>query len=221
MCRRGSATVALLSGEEGGEGGGKVSGMRAVPGGEGGGGVSPMRRSHLGADGSGVGVKVGGPPSPALPQQGAADEGQRRRQRRVLIVRGHVGDALAAVAHLIGGADVEGRVVGGAGGAETPLPGGRLGRRLRRRHGQRRAERAVQSGDAAGVAGKVLLRDGGAVRPILLTAVVLDRFRRRKWGWEGHRQRSVCFSFFQFFFFFYCCSCRGDANWDRKKQKLL
>lgn len=142
---------------------------------------SLTRRSHLGADGSGVGVKLGGPPSTALPQQGAADEGKRHGQCRVLIVRGHVGDALATVAHLVSGSDVEGGVVGGAGGAETPLPCGGFGRwlggsgLLRRRHGQWRDDRAIQGGDAAGIAGKVLLRDGGAVRPILLTAVVLDR----------------------------------------------
>lgn len=96
-------------------------------------------------------------------------------------MRGHVGDALSAVAHLVSGPDVEGRVVGGAGGAETTLPCGRFRQclggpgRLRRRHGQWRDDRAIQGGDAAGVAGKVLLRDGGAVRPILLTAVVLER----------------------------------------------
>lgn len=145
------------------------------------GGVLWRGGSHLGADGSGVGVNLGGPPSTALPQQGAADEGKRHGQCRVLIVRGHVGDALAAVAHLVSGSDVEGRVVGGAGGAETTLPCGRFGQclggsgRLRRRHGQWCDDRAIQGSDAAGVAGKVLLRDGGAVRPILLTAVVLER----------------------------------------------
>lgn len=73
------------------------------------GGVLRRGGSHLGADGSGVGVKLGGgPPSAALPQQGAADEGKRHGQCRVLIVRGHVGDALAAVAHLVSGPDVEG-----------------------------------------------------------------------------------------------------------------
>lgn len=143
-------------------------------------GVLCRGASHLGADGSGVGVKLSGPPSTALPQQGAADEGEGHGQCRVLIVRRHVGDALAAIAHLVSGADVEGRVVGGAGGAEAALPGAGLGQslggsgRLRRGHGQRRGDRAVQRGDAAGVAGKVLLRDGGAVRPILLTAVVLE-----------------------------------------------
>lgn len=40
-------------------------------------------------------------------QQGAMQGGQGESQRWVLIVRGHVGDALATVAHLIGGADVE------------------------------------------------------------------------------------------------------------------
>lgn len=140
--------------------------------------------SHLGADGSGVGVEIGRPASLGLPQQGASDGGQRHRQRLVLIVCGHVGDALAAVAHLISGADVEGRVVGRAGGAVTTLPPCGLGGVggsgwLWRRHGQRGDDRPVQSGDAAGVAGKVLLRDGGAVRPILLTAVVLQTERER------------------------------------------
>lgn len=41
-------------------------------------------------------------------QQGAVQGGQVETQRWVLIVRGHVGDALATVAHFIGGADVEG-----------------------------------------------------------------------------------------------------------------
>lgn len=45
------------------------------------------------------------------------------------------------------------------------------------RHGQRGDDCPVQAGDTAGIAGKVLLRDGGAVRPILLTAVVLERER--------------------------------------------
>lgn len=141
-----------------------------------------LGRSHLGADGSGVGVEIGRSASQGLPQQGASDGGQRHRQRLVLIVCGHVGDALAAVAHLIGGADVEGRVVGRAGGAVTAWPpcgfGGVGGSgRLWWRHGQRGDDGPVQAGDAAGVAGKVLLRDGAAVRPILLTAVVLQRER--------------------------------------------
>lgn len=72
----------------------------------------PTRWSHLSADGSGVGVKFGGAPSTVLPQQGAADEGERHGQCLVLIVRGHVGDAFAAVTHLVSGPDVEGRVVG-------------------------------------------------------------------------------------------------------------
>lgn len=65
-------------------------------------------RSHLGADGSGVGVEIRGPSSLSVPQQGASDSGQRHRQRSVVIVRGHVGDALAAVANLISGTDVKG-----------------------------------------------------------------------------------------------------------------
>jgi len=68
-------------------------------------------RSHLGADGSGVGVKIRRPASLSVSQQGASDSRQRNRQRLVVIVRGHVGDALAAVAHLISGADVKGRVI--------------------------------------------------------------------------------------------------------------
>lgn len=71
-----------------------------------------LRWSHLGADGSGVGVEIRGPASQGLPQQGAADGGKRHRQCLVLIVCGHVGDALATVAHLISGTDVEGRVIG-------------------------------------------------------------------------------------------------------------
>lgn len=152
-------------------------------GGDGGGGRRRRGRlgwSHLRADGSGVGVEVGRPAALRLPQQGASDGGQRHRQRLVLVVCGHVGDALAPVSHLIRGADVERRVVGRAGGAVAALPAagfavvGGSGQ-LRRRHGQWGDNRAVQAGDAAGVAGKVLLRDGGAVRPILLTAVVLHR----------------------------------------------
>ena len=146
--------------------------------------------SHLGADGSGVGVKFGRPSSRGLPQQGASDGGQRHRQRLVLIVCGHVGDALTTVAHLISGTDVEGRVIGRAGGAVTALPPcgfGRVGgsRRLRWGHGQWGDDRPVQAGDTAGIAGKVLLRDGGAVRPILLTAVVLQRDR------EAHNMSST------------------------------
>lgn len=68
--------------------------------------------SHLGADGSGVGVEVRRPASMRLPQQGSSDGGQRHRQRLVLIVCRHVGDALSAVAHLIRGANVKGRVIG-------------------------------------------------------------------------------------------------------------
>lgn len=74
------------------------------------GGVSGW--SHLGADGSGIGVEIGRAPSLSLPQQGASDGGQRHRQRLVLVVCGHVGDALATIAHLISGADVEGGVIG-------------------------------------------------------------------------------------------------------------
>lgn len=108
--------------------------------------------------------------------------GQRHGQCLVLVVRGHVGDALAAVVHLFGGADVEGRLVGGAGGAVTSLLPCVLGalrgsRRFRRRQGQRGDDGPIQAGDTAGVAGEVLLRDGGAVRPILLTAVILQKDR--------------------------------------------
>jgi len=101
-------------------------------------------------------------------------------------VRGHVGDALAAVAQLIRGADVEGRVVGRAGGAVAPRPPAGLGGvggtglllllllllpRRRRGHGQRRDDRAVQAG---GAAGEVPLTHGAAVRPILRATVVLQ-----------------------------------------------
>lgn len=108
--------------------------------------------------------------------------GERHGQGLVLVVRGHVGDALAAVVHLVGGADVEGRLVGGAGGAVSSPARAAFGAlrgsgRLRRGQGQRRDDGAVQAGDAAGVAGEVLLRDGGAVRAILLTAVVLQKDR--------------------------------------------
>lgn len=142
--------------------------------------------SHLGADGSGVGVEIRRPAPQRLPQQGASDGGQRHGQSLVVVVCGHVGDALAAVAHLVGGADVEGRVVGRAAGAVAATPPGGFGRvgglgRLRRRQGQWGDDRSVQAGDTAGVAGKVLLRDRAAVRPILLTAVVLQR--------EGEKER--------------------------------
>lgn len=136
--------------------------------------------SHLGADGSGVGVEIGGSASLGLPQQGASDGRQRHRQRLVLIVCGHVGDALATVAHLVSGTDVEGRVIGRTGGAVGAWPpcgfGGVGGSgQVWWGHGQRGDDGPVQAGDTAGVAGKVLLRDGAAVRPILLTAVVLQR----------------------------------------------
>lgn len=78
--------------------------------------------SHLGADGSGVGIEIGWPATLGIPQQGASDGGQRHRQRLVLIVRGHVGDALPAIAHLIGGTDVKGGVIGGAGRAVAAPP---------------------------------------------------------------------------------------------------
>lgn len=70
--------------------------------------------------------------------------------------------------------------MGRAGGAVTSLRHrvfGALGgsRRFRRRQGQRDDDGAVQAGDAACVAGKALLRDGGTVRPILLTAVILQK----------------------------------------------
>lgn len=68
--------------------------------------------SHFGADGAGVGVEFRRPTSLRLPQQGASDRRQRHRQRLVVIVRGHVGDALATVAHFICSADVKRRVVG-------------------------------------------------------------------------------------------------------------
>lgn len=68
--------------------------------------------SHFSADGAGVGVEFRRPTSLRLPQQGASDRGQRHRQRLVVIVRGHVGDALATIAHFICSADVKGRVVG-------------------------------------------------------------------------------------------------------------
>ncbi len=92
----------------------------------------------------------------------------------------HVGNALASVAHLISSTDVERRVIGRAGGAVSALPpcgfGGIGGsRRLRWRHRQWADNRAVQAGYTAGIAGKVLLRDGATVRPILLAAVVLQR----------------------------------------------
>lgn len=72
--------------------------------------------------------------------------------------------------------------MGRAGGAVTSLPPrmfGALGgsRRFWRRQGQRGDERPVQAGDTACVAGEALLRDGGTVRPILLTAVILQKDR--------------------------------------------
>lgn len=136
--------------------------------------------SHLSADGSGVGVELRRSASLGLSQQSASDSGQWHCQRLVVIVGGHVGDALATVAHFIGGADVEGRVVGWAAGAVAASTsggfdgvGGGFGQ-LWGRHGQWGDDRSVQAGDAAGVTGKVLLRDRAAVRPILLTAVVLQ-----------------------------------------------
>ncbi len=142
------------------------------------GGVS--RWSHLSADGSGVGVEIRRPASQGFPQHGASDVGQRHRQRLVLVVCGHVGNALASIAHLISSTDVERRVIGRAGGAVSALPpcgfGGIGGSRwLRWRHRQWADNRAVQAGYTAGIAGKVLLRDGATVRPILLAAVVLQR----------------------------------------------
>lgn len=138
---------------------------------------------HLGADGSSVGVEIRRSSPVGVPQQGAPDSGQRHGQRLVVIVCGHVGDALATVAHVICGADVERWVIGGAAGAVTAPPpcgfgdvGGGQGK-LWWRHGQRGNVWPVQAGDTAGVAGKVLLRNGGAVGPILLTAVVLHRQR--------------------------------------------
>lgn len=138
--------------------------------------------SHLSADGSGVGVEIRRPSSLGLPQQGASDSRQRHRQRLVLIVCGHVGDALTTIAYLISAADVEGRIIGRAGGTVTALPpcgfGGVGGcRQLWWRYGQWGDDRPIQTRDTAGVAGNVLLRDGGAVRPILLTAVVLQKER--------------------------------------------
>lgn len=65
-------------------------------------------RLHLSADGSGVGVEIRRSASLGVPQQGAVHGGQRHGQSRVLVVGGHVGDAFAAVVHLVGGADVEG-----------------------------------------------------------------------------------------------------------------
>lgn len=64
--------------------------------------------SHLRADGSCVGVEFRRPATLGLPQQGAPDSRQWHRQRLVVIVRGHVGDALAAVTHFICSADVKG-----------------------------------------------------------------------------------------------------------------
>lgn len=87
------------------------------------GGVGGISRwSHISADGSGIGVEIRRPTSQGFPQQGASDVGQRHCQRLVLIVCGHVGDALATVAHLISGTDVERRVIGRAGRAVTSLP---------------------------------------------------------------------------------------------------
>lgn len=67
--------------------------------------------SDFSADGSGVGVEIRRPASRSLSQQGASDGGQWHRQRLVLIMCGHVGDALTTVA-LICGTDIEGRVIG-------------------------------------------------------------------------------------------------------------
>lgn len=109
-----------------------------------------------------VSVEVGWPTSPSVPQQGASDNGQRHRQRPVVIVRGHVGDAFATVAHLIRGVYVEGGVMRGAGGtvAAAAIFGfsgiGGFGR-LRRGRRQWGDGRPVQAGDTAGVAGKMLL----------------------------------------------------------------
>lgn len=65
-------------------------------------------RLHLGADGSGVGVEIRRVASLGIPQQGAVHGWQRHGQSLVLVVSGHVGDAFAAVVHLVCGADVEG-----------------------------------------------------------------------------------------------------------------
>lgn len=140
------------------------------------------RRLHLSADGSCVGVEIRRPSSLSVPQQGASDGRQRHRQRLVVVVRGHVGDPLPAVAHLIGSADVEGRVVGRAAGAVAALPPSRFGGvgglgQLWRRQRHWGGDWSVQTSEAAGVAGEVLLRDGATVRAIILTAVVLQRQR--------------------------------------------
>lgn len=88
--------------------------------------------------------------------------------------------------------------MGRAGGAVTslgPRVFGALGgrRRFGRRQGQRGDDGPVQAGDAARVAGKVLLRDGGTVRPILLTAVILQKDRScwfksttELWKWNSN-----------------------------------
>lgn len=138
--------------------------------------------SHFCADGSGVGVEVGRSTSPSVPQQGASDGGQRHRQRPVVIVRGHVGDTLATVAHLVSGVYVEGGVVGGAGGAVAAAAIFGLGGiggfgRFWRGQRQRGDGWPVQAGDTARVAGEMLLRDRVVFRPILLTAVILERKR--------------------------------------------
>lgn len=78
--------------------------------------------SHLGADGSGVAIEIRWQVSLGLPQQGALEGRQWHRQSLVLIVRGHVGDALATIAYLISGTDVEGGVIRGAGGAVAAMP---------------------------------------------------------------------------------------------------
>lgn len=140
------------------------------------------RWSHFSADGSGVGIEIRRPASLSLSQQGAPDGGQWHRQRLVLIVCGHVGDSLPTVTRLVCGADVEGRVIGWAGGAVAMAPPCRFGEvggsgQLWGWQGQWSDDWPVQAGDTAGVAGEVLLRDGATVRPILLTAVVLWKWR--------------------------------------------
>lgn len=65
-------------------------------------------RLHISADGSGVGVEIRRSASLGVPQQGAVHGGQWHGQSLILVVSGHVGDALATVVHLVGGADVEG-----------------------------------------------------------------------------------------------------------------
>lgn len=124
--------------------------------------------SDVSADGTGVGVEVGGG---AAAQRGGVEGGHGEGCSWVLIVGGHKGQPLTAIAQVVHGAHVVGRASG------TELV---RGLRWRRLVGQREGgdRRAVHPGGTACVAGKLWLRVPNracvCLRLILLTAVILE-----------------------------------------------